>query len=349
MAHELDRNTRNGKLAMFSVNELPWHREGVLLNEAPSLDEALVLSGTDFEVAPVPVFIEQNGVMVQSPTGRAIVRLDRNTTLGHVNDVLAVVSERYVPLQNRDAFGVLEPLLDKGVALLETGGTLRGGKDVWMLVRFNVDDPVVREVFADEVIPFGLITNNHAGEARALVMETPIRVVCANTLGAALDGRDSMKTIRIAHRGDARVKLIEAAESLFGGIVERYRTIAETYRDLKATIISVEQFTASVLDVAAPLPPKPFTLEGQHLTSRGYDASLEAAQDRRGRILDMWDAGAGHTGDHSAWEAYNAAVEVIDHDSTRFRTRGSRVAAMIGGRLMQKKGEVLNALVELAR
>lgn len=350
MAHELDRNTKTGKLAMFSVNELPWHKEGVLLTQAPTLEQALILSGTDFEVEGVPLYIEQNGVMVKSPTGRAIMRKDRNKIIGQMDDVLSIVGDKYEPLQNRDAFGVLEPLLDKGVAHLETGGTLRGGKDVWMLVRFDIDDPVVREVFAEEIVPFGLITNNHSGEARALVMQTPIRVVCANTLGAAMTGwQNRQEVIKIGHRGDARLRMIEAAENLFGGIIERYRTIAETYRDLKATIISVEQFTQSVLDVAAPLPAKNETVDTQHLTIRGFDNAMEAAMDRRGRITDMWERGAGHIGNHSAWEAYNAAVEVIDHDSDRFKTRGSRVAAMIGGRLVQKKEQVLNALVTLSR
>lgn len=349
MAHELDRNSKTGKLAMFSVRETPWHREGIVLNEAPSLADALVLAGADFEVGTRPVYIrEADGSFSQSTTGQAIVRLDRMTTLGEA--VFKLVGDDYVPLQNRDAFGVLEPLLDKGVAHLETGGTLRDGRDCWMMVRFDIDDPVVREVFADEVIPFGLITTNHSGDARALVMQTPTRVVCANTLGMAMTGwQQRGDVIKVSHRGDARVRLIDAATTLFGGIVERYKTIAETYRDLKNTIISVEQFTSSVLDVAAPLPEKAFTLRGNHLTGRGYEAAFEAAEARRDRISYMWHNGAGHSADNSAWEAYNGAVEVIDHDNDLFRTRGSRVAAMIGGRLVAKKTEVLNALVSLTK
>jgi phage/plasmid-like protein (TIGR03299 family) len=339
---------KTGKLAMFSVRETPWHREGVVLNEAPSLDDALVLAGADFEVGTRPVYLrDAAGNFSQSTTGQAIVRLDRDESLGEA--VFKLVGDDYVPLQNRDAFGVLEPLLDKGVAHLETGGTLRGGRDCWMMVRFDIDDPVVREVFASEVVPFGLITTNHSGDARALVMQTPTRVVCANTLGAALGGTRNGDVIRVSHRGDARVRLIDAATVLFGGIVERYRTIAESYRSLKETIISVEEFTNSVLNIAAPLPNKAFTLHGDHLTSRGYDAAVEAAEARRDRLTYMWHNGTGHVADNSAWEAYNGAVEVIDHDADLFRTRGSRVAAMIGGRLVAKKTDVLNALVMLPR
>jgi hypothetical protein len=44
MAHELDR-LADGTGAMFSVRDTPWHREGTLLTEAPSLERALELGG----------------------------------------------------------------------------------------------------------------------------------------------------------------------------------------------------------------------------------------------------------------------------------------------------------------
>lgn len=348
MAHELDRNEATGKRAMFSVIETPWHKEGVVLNAAPTFVDALKLAGCDYEVATRPVFVcEADGTTFsKSATGQAIVRMDRQTTLGEA--VLKVVGDDYVPVQNRDAFGVLEPLLDKGVAHLETGGTLRGGRDAWMMVRFDISDPVVQEVFADEVVPFGLITNNHSGEARVLVMETPIRVVCANTLGAALVGwKDRNKAIAVAHKGDARVKVVEAAEELFGGIVERYRTIAEQYRAMKERILTVEEFTRTVLDEASPLPKDLHGYDTEHLTVRGYDLARKRAEERRAAITNAWTGGMGHAGDHSAWEAYNGAVEVIDHDANLYRTNGARVASLLGGRLLEAKSAVLNSVAAL--
>lgn len=345
MAHELDRNERNGKSAMFSVRQTPWHREGVILNQAPTFDEALVLAGVDFEVGLKPLFVTDGADgYVKSPTCKAIYRMDRDEKLGDA--ILSVVTDKYAPLQNRDAFGTLLPLLDKGVAHLETGGSLRNGGDTWMLVRFDIDDPVVREVFAAETVPFGLITNNHTGRASCEIMETPIRVVCANTLAAALG---SGKQVKVAHRGDARVRLVDEAEKLWGGIIERYQVIAESYRVMKATILEVDEFVQAVLDNAAPLPKLAFTPEGEHLTSRGYDAAFAAAEKRRTAITEKWEGGVGHVGDHSAWEAYNAAVEVIDHDVTLFRTRGSRVASLLGGRLAERKTLVLNAVNELCQ
>jgi phage/plasmid-like protein (TIGR03299 family) len=348
MPHELDTNAATGRRAMFSVNETPWHREGVILANAPTLEEAMVLAGANYEVELRDLYVNAGDANVRSPMGKAVIRTDRDTVLA--DDVLGIVGDGYRPLQNRDAFEVLKPLLDKGVASLETGGVLRAGRDAWMLVRFDIKDPVVQEAFTDEVIPFGLITNNHSAEARALVMQTPIRVVCANTLGQALVGwKDRSDTIAVSHRGDARVRLIEAAERLFGSIVERYRVIAEQYTTMKQTILDVEEFTRTVLDVASPLPKELHTPEGEHLTTRGYDLAYAAAEKRRSSITERWVSGIGHVGDHSAWEAYNGAVEVIDHDSDMFRVRGSRVASLISGRLIEKKSRVLDAVVRLCR
>ena len=342
MPHQLDRRL-DGSAAMFSVRKTPWHREGTLLNEAPSLADALTLGGLDFEVDVRPLYL-RSPVMPElpevftyepAPDAFATVRTDRESVLG-------VVSGRYQPLQNRDAFGVLEPLLDAGLASLETGGALRGGRDVWMLVRFNIDSPVVREVFADEIIPFGMISNNHAGQRKVVVQETPIRVVCANTLGAAL--RDRRRAIGVRHTASVEARTVEAAQSLWRGLVERYEAVARQYQALKALHLDTALFRRLVLDVAAPLPA---ALDQSGLTARQESARRKIV-DQRSRITQLWHEGAGHSGDESAWEAYNAVAESVDHDVQLWRVRDSRAEAMLVGRLAEVKDRVLASLVEAA-
>lgn len=342
MSHELDRNAHTGRLASFSVRLTPWHREGFTLAEAPSLAEGLRLAGADYQVAlaevhaTMPANAEVHpGALVDASPARAVVRLDRGT-------VLAVVGEDYRPLQNRDAFQILEPLLDAGVAQLETGGTLREGRDAWMMVRFNIADPVVQEAFAGEVIPFGLIANNHSGERRALLMETPVRVVCANTLGQATRGARVGHSVSVTHRGDARVKLVDAAQELFAQVVDRYRVIGAQYVALRARILSVEEFTRTVLDTLAPMPSK---AEMDALTPAGRDRSLDRLNATRSTVSRLWTAGTGHTGNLSAWEAYNGAVEALDHDPETFRATGSRLQSLMTGRLGYLKSQVLTELV----
>lgn len=338
MPHELDR-LPDGTAAMFSVRQTPWHREGTVVAAAPSLQQALRLGGLDFEVEVRPLYTRLPSdptlpVSTYARAGRACatVRTDTETVLG-------IVSERYQPLQNRDAFGVLEPLLDAGLASLETGGSLRAGRDVWMLVRFRVDSPAVQEIFADEMIPFGLLSNNHAGQRRVVVQEVAVRVCCANTLAIALS--DRRRALSVRHTATVEARTVEAARRLWAGLIERYEEAARQFRLLQARYLDVATFRRLVLDGVAPMPS---ALDQPGLTSRqeGVRARIEA---RRACLTRLWTDGAGHSGEPTAWLAYNGAVEALDHESTLWRVRGPRTAALLDGRLATLKIRLLNGLL----
>lgn len=355
MAHEVTKV--NGRGEMFSVGETPWHREGVVLAGAPTLEEALELGGLNFDVekrrvfVPVPCAPDHPAIAGMDTAGRpyrlaesqnafTVWRTDRDVELG-------AVGAGYTPIQNRSVFAVMEPLLDQGVLQLETGGSLREGADVWLLGRFDIErfGPVVREIFADEVIPFALFTNNHSGRRGAVVAETPIRVVCANTLGMAEHLMESGKSraVNVRHTGDAELRVIEAAEELFGGIVERYETIAAQYRALKATHLTQIDFDALVLDAIAPDPRQ---LKSFNPDAKLAEVVLERALTKRAELTRLWTEGKGHVGDASAWEAYNGAVEALDHNAELWPTRAGswRTASLMDGQLRRMKDAVLSNL-----
>jgi len=335
MAHELDTRA-DGTAAMFSVEKTPWHRLGSVLTEAPSLSQALELAGLNFEVSLEDIFTE-SGTRV--PDHYASVRTDRN-------EILGVVGGRYTPLQNTDAFAVLEPLLDTGLATLETGGSLRGGRDVWMMVKFNVATPAVQEFFTDEVVPYGLISNNHNGTRQVVVQETPIRTVCWNTLTMALRaGAKSQRAVGIRHTASVEARTVDAATTLWEGIIERYDAAALQYGVLKRHYLTVAEFRAHVLDVIAPIPEE---------KSARIESRILRAERKRQRVEDLWTGGKGHTGDLSAWEAYNAVVESVDHDRDIWTVRGEgdnperRLEALTGeGPLQTVKDTALRSLLDL--
>lgn len=366
MSAELTRN-ENGKAEMFSVRLTPWHREGEILTEAPDLDTALELGGLDFTVRKVPTEMiitapeempfqeklagyeydaEREAWITRKPSESAfsIIRTDRNQELG-------AVGPGYTPIQNRDMFATMEPLLDSGVLQLETGGSLRNGADVWLLGRFDLDrfGPVVREIFAEEVVPFALFTNNHNGRRGATVAETPIRVVCANTLGFAehLMETGKSRSVSVRHTGDAETKIVEAAEELFLGIVERYETIAESYRILKATTLDDAAHKRLVLD---PVAPDPRDSPKFNPDAKLAESVLERALTRREDLYRLWFEGDGHEGDRSAWEAYNGAVQSLDHNADLWPTRGGswRTASLMTGAIRKRKDATLQALTRYA-
>lgn len=254
------------------------------------------------------------------------------------------LGSRYRPVQNEEAFRVLEPLLDSGRASFETAGALRGGRDVWLLIRFDVDDPVVQEVFSGELIPFGLISNNHAGERRVILQETPIRVVCKNTLGAAHLTAKAGKIFAIRHTVNVLGRTVDAAEQLWGALIERYRVIAEQYQVLRESFLTQELFGELVLDVLAPIRPEWRAMRA----TKVQQGALERAEARRTRLHQLWLKGSEHRRDKSMWEAYNAVVETVDHDAKLWPAREDRLASLFDGTLLNKKQRVLEGLMSRA-
>ena len=108
---------------MFSVREKPWHGLGVVVEEAPSSEEALRLAGLDWRVVQKSLYT--NSGLVDGY--KANVRESDNTVLG-------VVTDRYKVVQNTEAFAFNDNLLGEGVKY-EMAGYLQGGKKVWILAR----------------------------------------------------------------------------------------------------------------------------------------------------------------------------------------------------------------------
>jgi phage/plasmid-like protein (TIGR03299 family) len=270
------------------------------------------------------------------------VRADRGTELGSVEP-------EYTPLQNRDAFQPIRPLVDEGILKLETGGVLRKGADAWLLGRFDVErfGPIVQEVFADEIVPYILVANNHNGRRKARIAETPIRVVCANTLDMADHdlARGRGRSVGVRHVPGASRRMIEAVEELLGAVIERYEALARQYRVLKSVRLTPTEFDTLVLD---PVAPDPRTKPGWTASTPSAEAALERALHRRFEILRLWTEGDGHIGDLSAWEAYNALVQAVDHGTTLFPVRLERTRSLLDGRLRDVKRSCKHRLLDHA-
>lgn len=343
MAHELE--FLNGVASFFSVAQTAWHGEGTILTAAPTLDEAMQIANLDYTVEKRPTMYQcvtpdGDTYAKQSDVAFVTVRTDSQQELG-------AVGKDYHVMQNADAFRVLEPLLDTGIASLETGGVLRNGSDAWLMVKWDLTrfGPIVREVFADEVLPFGLLANNHSGRRGILLQDTNVRVVCANTLGFA--ERNTERRIVVKHSAQGMDKLIEAAQTLWHGIIERYEVLAKQYETLRSTMMTVEQFDAAVLDILAPDPRKDPKFNPD---AKLAEVVVARADRKRDEVSRLWFEGKGHTGEPNAWYAYNAAVEAIDHNRELWPTRAGswRTASLLDGTLKQMKDKVLDNCLALS-
>ena len=203
MAHEMERFDH----AVFGDNKAAWHGLGTVVEGNPTSAEAIRIAQLDWPVHKEPLYVEgAEGGRMAVPNWCATVRgdLPKDEPLR----VLGCVTKRYEVIQNAHAFSILDELSGEGGARIETAGSIRNGKIVYMTAIL----PEVTRVVDDTVCRYLLLTTAHDGTRSVQVLFTPVRVVCSNTLHWALGL--SKNRASIVHTGNTRVKIEEAKRVL---------------------------------------------------------------------------------------------------------------------------------------
>lgn len=239
MSHKIELN---GSTPAFVDNRTDaWHR----LNNLPEefigkpipVEVALRESHTaGWNVRKVPAFAalpSSNGVTVDyvpMPGQYATVR-DNPWTPGQI-DLLGSVGQSYVPVQNEDNIDVLQAIVDETGATIETCGSLREGRNVFVTMKLP-DSMTVAGTDRLDLYLAGL--NSHDGSSAYTLLATPVRIVCANTQNFALRNFQSKHVIR--HTTNA-TKKIEAARQALGlsfKFLEEFQAEAERMLDATMT------------------------------------------------------------------------------------------------------------------
>ena len=341
MAHELA--FRDGIGEVFSVRQTPWHNEGHLLADNPSYADAMKLLEFNYPMQKLPYNRPlPDGTMVKSNEAHYVFRPDINVVLGSVGS-------QYEIVPNKVAFAPLQPLVDQGVLRLETGGVLRDGADAWLLGQWDLNKfgDVAKEVFGGEnILPYATVMANHSGRRGILLGSTAIRIICSNTLGAA--ERDGVsRWTQINHRAGAQSRLFEAANEMFNRVVERFDVIASQYRLLMKTTITPGIFRKLVLDVVAPDPRE---RKDWNPEAKLAAAVVDRYERKQAEVTRLWTEGDGHSGEPTAWLAYNGVCQALDFNRQLWPTRAGcyRTASLLTGELAAAKNRVLDGLVEFA-
>ena len=192
MAHEVETMMYVTGAERF----VPWHGLGTPVENAVNSTEALQLAGLDWEVNSRPIHTD-NGIVIPGYIAN---------TRSSDNKVLGVVSDKYKIVQNREAFAFTDSLLDNDAKYV-TAGSLRGGKNVWMLAQLPRT-----KILGDDVDQYLCFTNTHDGTGAVRVFTTPVRVVCNNTLNLALSTAKRSWSCR--HMGNMESKMHEATRTL---------------------------------------------------------------------------------------------------------------------------------------
>jgi phage/plasmid-like protein (TIGR03299 family) len=217
MAHHINYNSQTEKHSFFSVKQKAWHGLGQVIEDYPTSAEAIRHAGLDYTVEKRPLFTVDKpnlatfkdpdaddyfdevtaGILV--PDFYANVRED-------TEDVLGVVGKDYQIVQNMEAFSFFDSIVGgKDGVLYETAGALGKGERIFITAKLP---DYIRVGRNDCIEKYIFLTTSHDGYGSITAAFTPVRIVCQNTLNAAL--KNHTNSIKIRHTSSASERLKQA-------------------------------------------------------------------------------------------------------------------------------------------
>ena len=185
----------------YYVKGEPFRFKGVTnVEDCKTAEEVMIKAGLNWDVAKcelvakMPIHInnkESNGFIfgsnnyVDCPNAYATYRTDYNIPLG-------IVKNRYTPVQNMDAFTFFNNAIGKNRAIWQTAGCFGVGERVFVSAKL----PKNILVNGDPVDNYLVFTTSHDGSSGVKILFTPIRVICENTLNAAIAGSSNYVSFR---------------------------------------------------------------------------------------------------------------------------------------------------------
>jgi phage/plasmid-like protein (TIGR03299 family) len=193
---------------MAYYGEVPWHKLGMAVPKGVTAEQMIRAAGLDWKVELRPARGAQEINRKGEFSRYEVVRVPRPKT-EETEVLLGVVSRRYKPLQNVEAFEFFDPIVGEKKAYFETAGALGEGERIWVMAKMPEAMEIVR---GDECFKYLLLSNTHSGDGSVIVKFTSMRVVCENTLMLAME--DGQKAYRVRHSKMMRFRLDELAEFL---------------------------------------------------------------------------------------------------------------------------------------
>ena len=127
----------------------------------------------------------------------AIYRTDTNTVLGVVN------KPNIIHTQNIDTFNAFEDIINKEV-VTETAASLDRGVTIFGC--FKIVNQY--KLLDDNIDHYFVVVNDHLKcDGKVTILNTPVRVVCQNTLNAALSNNSGKIRIPISDNGSININL----------------------------------------------------------------------------------------------------------------------------------------------
>lgn len=314
MAHMIDVST--GKAAMAYIGETPWHGLGQALIPGSTIEAWTQQAGLGYTVLESPVKYETPATTEpQVWNARKVLHRSDNGA------PLAVVSNSYNVVQPREIMEFFRKLTDLGGFELETAGALSDGRRVWALARVSEGAPIVDR---DIVRPYLLLGTSYDGTMATVAKFTAIRVVCNNTITAAVGGYAGGRVIKGEAETDkgylsSAVRVLhserfdpEAVRLCLGVVASAWERFLVDSRKLASVPMGGLEADNFIRELLEPYHTSKKPIE----ESKAYREIV--------RLFNGAAIGSNISGvQNTRWGMLNAVTELIDH--SRGRSNNTRI------------------------
>lgn len=301
-----------------------WHGMGTVVDECVTVQEALRLSGLDWEVKLEDMYYrgpanpetgKSSPLLV--PNAKALVKQSGD------RKILGIHTERYEPIQNTVAFDVINHIVEDG-ANFSTAAALKDEKVIYVTAEL----PEKYKVLGDEFGQYFFFATSHDGSMAFQGGVTNVRMVCWNTLQWGIKqrlGENPMRKIR--HTKNAK-QAIEVATKMWKDAVDSKIKIAAEAERLVALKFSGHKYESMVNEL--------FPIDEADMSKR-QKTTVQEQRSMFWRAITKDDlANFNSTG----WQFVQAAADYADHAKPSKITktwREARVLSTISGAPLVRK------------
>jgi phage/plasmid-like protein (TIGR03299 family) len=315
----------NGKKSMAFVGQTPWRGLGQKLTENAPLEIWRSEAGLNWSILESDInYQTRDGQNLTIPDQRALYRSD-------TSESLSIVSDRYQIVQPADVLEFFRDLTEQYGFILDTAGSLKGGRKFWALARTGMDLTLKG---GDKIGNYLLLATSCDGSMATTGTFTSVRVVCQNTLSAALSHANN--AVKVRH--NTKFNADQVKDSL--GIV---RTAWDEFGDIIELMSDV------------PVTPKQSAEVIYNLFKTPGAESINDESTRTKNIIrDVWRSVKTSPGanlpsaDGKAWGLLNGITHYIDHEQNS-RSTDNRLNNAWFGKGNQIKNEAFEVITEIVK
>lgn len=307
MADNLSYSTGKAGFAFTGDRNDIWHRQGQQMTEGQPIEVWAHNAQMEWTAIKVPAIAALEGPQFDhiAPSERFrrvkgrchVVRSDNGHPLGYVSD-------GYQPVQPVDVLKWFDQYIHVDDNFrLDTAGVLKNGEIIWALAKYRNPIDVAGSAHSAHL----LMTTTFDGTGSTINKGTMVRVVCNNTLDAAV-ASDKGAMVRTRHNtkfDGARVgkELAQIAQSFV-----QYKAMGDALALHHQSAADISNFFKGCLDI--PFDAKEADISGRKMNQ--FRALGDAYK----------ETVAEGTEKNTAWAALNAITRYVDHSAV-FSSKGA--------------------------